>query len=435
MSSEPESQRSDDYRLQQPYASLASDERRRVLLRRNKALATGLLGVMGATYAGTYFVPQPGLVTHFIRAGAEAGVVGGLADWFAVTALFRKPLGLPIPHTGIIPANQARIGEALSRFVEQNFLTRTLVVSKVREAQLGRSLAEWLAAPATGAAIAGWTVTAIPVIIRALGRTDLREFADRAIGTQLQRADLAPGIGKLLQILAGSGEADALFEVTIEQALRWLEENKQRVYTLVRERSRWWIPKRVDQRIATAILDAVTDLFHALQDPEGEARLKFRAALKEFIEEMIESPDRRKQINETKSRLLSNPEVKAWLSSVWREVTQSALRDLEKPAPALQRTLEETISSIGRTLSQDEAMIAHLDTAAERLALALVQRRSDIASVISEVVRSWDTRTLTGRLELAVGSDLQYIRMNGTLVGAGVGCVLFMLTRLFGLEG
>jgi uncharacterized membrane-anchored protein YjiN (DUF445 family) len=419
----------------QPRATASSatyGEQRRRQLSRSRMLATGLLGAMGAGYVGTHLVPEPGFGVLLTRAGAEAGLVGGLADWFAVTALFRHPLGLPIPHTAIIPSNKERIGQALSRFVEQNFLTRELLVRKVREAEVGRRTARWLAAPTTAPTIAGWVVTALPPLIRALENPELREFADRALGNQLRGANLAPALAHLLRILTGSGEADALFDSMLDVALRWLADNKVQIFDLVKERSRWWIPKAVNRRIAEAIIDGVTELFEGLKQPEGEARVRFRAALIRLIEELVSSPERREQINRAKDRLLVHPEVRAWLGSIWKEVSQSALRDLEQPKSTTRRTLEEAITSIARVLAQDASMIANLDAAAERIALIMVTQRHNIANVIDEVVRSWDTATLTDRLELAVGSDLQYIRMNGTLVGAAVGCLIFVLSRLAG---
>src|SRR5262249_1934385 len=189
-------------------------------------------------------------VVLITRAGAEAGLVGGLADWFAVTALFRHPLGLPIPHTAIVPTNKERIAQALSRFVEQNFLTRELLIRKVRELAVGKRAARWLANPATAATIADWVVTALPPRFCALDDPQLREFANRTLGVQLRSAKLAPGLARLLRILTGTGEADALFDSALDGCLCWLRDNKHQIVALVRGRRRWWIPKIVDQKIA-----------------------------------------------------------------------------------------------------------------------------------------------------------------------------------------
>jgi len=372
---------------------LDPDRGRRRDLRRKRALATGLLVAMGVIYAATFFAEEPGLAILFLRAGAEAGVVGGLADWFAVTALFRRPLGLPIPHTAIIPRSKERIGQALRRFVEDNLLTRSVVLRRVRQARFGRRLADALATAATAAALARWVTAIAPALVQAADNPKLRQLATGAAINPLMRADISPAVKRVLRGLADSGETDALCDVAIEQALRWLDENKERVHSIVREKSRWWIPKGIDRQIAATVLDALTELLRDLEDPEGEARMQFRASLNAFIEELTETAHGRARINAAKERFLSNPEVRAWFAALWREFAQSALFDLERPSPAFQHALEEQLLTIGQALSPDETVVAQLDLAAERMALLLLQRRRELGSVIAEVIRNWDTRT------------------------------------------
>jgi uncharacterized membrane-anchored protein YjiN (DUF445 family) len=412
-------------------SSASYDERRRLVLSRNRMLATGLLAAMGGVYVGTHFVSLT-FASLLVRAGAEAGLVGGLADWFAVTALFRHPLGLPIPHTAIVPTNKEKIAQALSRFVEQHFLTRELLVRKVRELEVGKRAAHWLASPATAPTIANWVIMALPPLIRALDDPKLREFVNRTLGYQLRNARLAPGLSRLLRILSGTGEAEALFDSVLDGCLGWLGDNKQQIVALVRERSRWWIPKIVDQKIAAAIIEGIGELLKGLRDPNGDARVKFRSAMSRLIDDLLNSPERLEQIEKAKERLLTNPEVKAWLVAVWREISQSVLEDLKQPSSATRQALEHAVRSIGAVLARDGGMMGAIDIAAERIALIAFTQRHKIASVVDEVIRSWDTPTVIDRLELAVGSDLQYIRMNGTLVGAAVGCLIFVVSWLLG---
>ncbi|WP_046869614.1 DUF445 domain-containing protein [Microvirga massiliensis] len=406
------------------------EEGARRRLRRNRGLATGLLAFMGTALVGTHLVPDPGFGTLLIRATAEAGVVGGLADWFAVTALFRYPLGLRIPHTAIIPNNKDRIGRTLGRFVEKNFLTEEVLLSKLRRAEAGRRFAAWLAAPETASLIADSVASALPRLIESLANRDLREFADRTLGEQLRQADIAPVLGRAIQALTASGEADILFERTIGLAVHWLQENKSQVDKLVRERSRWWIPKAIDTRIAAAIVSGVTDLLQGLGRPESEVRLKFRDALADLVDELLNSPEQRDKINASKNRILSHPDVQAWLGSVWGELSQVALTDLARPQSKVRHTFEHAVRLVGQVLATDPAMQKHLDDLLERAAIHVIAWRGEIGTFIAEVVRSWDVRTLTDRLELVVGSDLQYIRMNGTVVGACAGCVIFLVTSL-----
>jgi uncharacterized membrane-anchored protein YjiN (DUF445 family) len=409
-----------------------SDEAARQRLRRNRAVATGLLVAMGAVFVGTHLVPSPGFVTLLIRAGAEAGLVGGLADWFAVTALFRHPLGLPIPHTAIIPSNKDRIGRTLGRFVERNFLTREILLRKLRDIQLGRRIAEWLAKPQTASVIAAWITAALPYLVRALGNRELHGFVQRTVGEQIRNADLAPIVGRVIRMLTASGEADVLFDRAIGIAVQWLEENRSRIDQLISERSRWWIPKAIDRRIAAAIVNGIAELLGNLRNPDSDAREKFREALTELVEDLLHSPEQREQINASKNRIINHPDVQAWLASVWSEASRVALEDLAKPSSQTRKALEKAISLVAKALAHDKAMQRHIDVFVERLATQLIEWRGEIGSFIAEVVKNWDTRTLSDRLELVVGSDLQYIRMNGTVVGACAGCMIFLVTRLFG---
>jgi uncharacterized membrane-anchored protein YjiN (DUF445 family) len=410
------------------------DVLRRRRLTRNRLLATGLLAAMATIYVATYAIAEPATWLLLIRAGAEAGIVGGLADWFAVTALFRHPLGLPIPHTAIVPNNKERIGATLSHFVEQNFLTRVVLLRKLRDAELGPRLTTWLATPQTAHLLANWATQLLPQLIRAVENPELHELLDRSLGNELRRVDLAPLLGRLIEIITHSGEADALFESLLVAAARWLAENDPLILEMVETRSRWWVPKPINRRIAKAVLDGLTDLLTELRDSRSETRRMVRTDLSRFLQDMAQSPEQREKINQAKERLLTHPQLKAWVETLWKDLSETVLRDLASPSPKSRAALEQGIGSIARALADDATMLARINSGIERLALALVVKRREIASVIEEVVHRWDARTLSERLELVVGSDLQYIRMNGTLVGAGVGALIFIASHLFRLQ-
>jgi uncharacterized membrane-anchored protein YjiN (DUF445 family) len=406
-----------------------ADGARRRRLRHNRAIATGMLTGMGATFAATHLVPEPGFLTLLIRAGTEAGVVGGIADWFAVTALFRHPLGLPVPHTAIIPSNKERIGRTLGRFVESNFLTPEVLLRKLRQLEAGRRAAEWLTAPASARLISRSVTSVLPQLIGALQSHDFHDFIQRAFGDAFSRLDVAPVIANTIRALTASGEADALFDRALGVAIRWIGDNREGLDQLVRQRSRWWIPKTIDRRIAAAIVDSLMDVLTDLQDHGSDARIKFRAALEGLVADLLDSPTQRAQVNDAARRLLAHPDMRAWLASIWTELCVAAESDLSQPRPRLAAALEKPIALVARTLAADAVMQQHIDGAVERIALAFIGWRAEIGTFIAEVVRNWDTRTLVERLELVVGSDLQYIRMNGTIVGACVGCLIFLATR------
>ena len=401
-------------------------------LKRNRALATGLLLASGAILVGTHLVKAPGLPILLLRAASEAGIVGGLADWFAVTALFRRPLGLPIPHTAIIPNNKDRIAEALGRFVERNFLTEETVLKKLRSADAAKRFTAWLDVPETAAAIADSIVKALPYIICSLEDSDLQRFAQQTLGEQLKQADIASLLGRATKIFAETGEAEILLERAIRIAEQWLKAHKKQIDELVRERTPWWVPRTIDRKLAAVIADGVIDLLAELRDPQSDARRKFRTALTRLVGDLLNSPEQRAEINASKNRILNHPDFQAWLAAIWRELSRTLVDDLAQPQSKTRAALERVTLVLGSALSSDRAMQAQIESLLERIAIYLVSWRSEIGLFITEVVKSWDTEVLTERLELVVGSDLQYIRMNGTIVGAIAGCLIFLVSRLLG---
>ena len=228
----------------------ADEERLRRALRRNRAFATGLLGIAAAVFLGTSAIPLPGFWLALIHAGAEAALVGGLADWFAVTALFRHPLGLPIPRTAIIPKNKDRIGNELGQFVERNFLAPDILAAKLAELAPVRHAADWLALPDNAGRVALAIGEALPPVIRSLEDRALRDFVARSFHEQLRETELAPALGRLVALLTRSGQYDALFDRALDAAHAMVAANADRLYAMVAERSRWWVPRTIDRRHA-----------------------------------------------------------------------------------------------------------------------------------------------------------------------------------------
>jgi uncharacterized membrane-anchored protein YjiN (DUF445 family) len=398
-------------------------------LRRARMFATGLLALAAIIFLASSAVPAPGFWLALVHAGAEAALVGGLADWFAVTALFRHPLGLPIPRTAIIPKNKDRIGDGLGRFVERNFLAPAILAAKLEALAPVRHAAQWLATPEHAQRLSGWIAEALPPVVRSLEDRALRDFVARSFHEQLATAELAPVLGHLVTLLTASGQYDALFDRALDGARGLIEDNADRLYAMVAERSRWWIPRTIDHRIAATIIEGIEELITELRRPDSEARLNFRARVLDMARELVESPLWRQRVAEMKARLLELPQVQAWLGAVWDEMRRIVLADLAAPDSRTRAAMTAGLLSLGRTLGADAAMQQRLHAGLEHVALAVVPWRGQIAALIAEVVRSWDADTVAARIELAMGSDLQYIRMNGTLVGACVGCVLFLLAR------
>jgi uncharacterized membrane-anchored protein YjiN (DUF445 family) len=404
------------------------DDFARARLNRNRLLAQALLVAMGTGFLATHLADEPGFGIGLVRAGTEAGLVGGIADWFAVTALFRHPLGLPIPHTAIIPKNQERIGRSLGRFLERHFLTEDILIGRLKQGSFGRVVSEWLAAPGTGRLIAGPAAAALAQVIRSFRNQDLQHLADRTLGDQLRKANIAPPLGRAMKLLTQSGETDLLFDSAIAVGIGWLGENRHRIDDLVGQHSRWWVPRTIDRRVADGIVRDMTRILQALQAPDSDARRQFREALTELVDQLIESEEHQGRINAAKNRLLEHPQLRVWIASVWQDLSTKSIAELERPDSRLRDAIARGVSITGTALSADPAMQAQIDVLLQRLARAIVAWRGEIGGFVAEVVRGWNTQTLTDRLELTVGSDLQYIRMNGTVVGACVGCAVFVLS-------
>jgi uncharacterized membrane-anchored protein YjiN (DUF445 family) len=410
------------------HAPTEAEQRQRRALRRNQALATGLLLAAVVAFFATRLAPEPGFWVLLLRAGAEAAVVGGLADWFAVTALFRHPLGLPIPHTAIIPRSKDRIGEGLGNFVERNFLAPAIIAARLRSFAPGRRFADWLAEPENSIRAADQITEALPYVIGSLGDPAVRDFVARSFGEQLKEVDLAPIAGRLITLFTASSQYDALFDHVLDAAQTALADNADRIYTIVEERSQWWVPKTINRRIATALITGIDEVLAELRLPDSSARDRFRAAIEDFAAGLAASPERRRRFDEAKNRLIEHPQMQAWLGSIWDELRRLFLSDLDAPLSRTREAVRTAMRTLGQALARDLEMQARLDATIEHAALAVVPWRGQIGALITEVVQGWDARTVTRRLELAIGSDLQYIRMNGTLVGACVGCALYLVS-------
>jgi uncharacterized membrane-anchored protein YjiN (DUF445 family) len=406
-------------------------ERKRRDLRRHRSIAFGLLVVAALLFLATHFVEAPGFWVLLLRAGAEAGLVGGLADWFAVTALFRRPFGLPIPHTAIIPRNKERIGEGLGRFVEQNFLDPAVIEDKLRRGNVAQRLGRWLQSEDNSRLLAEQLLALGPEVVDSLDDREVREFFREAFSEQVGRADLVPVLSRLLRLLTESRQHQRLFDRGLELARSVLARNEDAIYERVEDRSAWWVPRRVDQRLAKSIVAGVEDLLSDLAQHEHPVRQRFDRAVAELIERLERSPDFRARVEELKAQLMASPEVHTAFGSVWDELKHMLLGALARPDSVLGETLAKSLQALGRTLEQDSDAQRRLNRRIEGVVSGLVVPfRTQIGAFMREVVRGWDTATVTERIELEVGRDLQYIRVNGTLVGALAGCVLFLLSGL-----
>ena len=258
-------------------------------LRRSRALATGLLALAGASFAATLMIPNPGPALLLLRAVAEAALVGGLTDWFAVTALFRRPLGLPIPHTAILPANKERIGEGLARFLDRHFLAPELLLPELRSLQIANKIAAWLARRRNAQMLAGEITKAVPHMLRAVDDRQITGFLVHALGGQLRSMELGPVAGQLLRIPTASGYHEAVLDSALDYAGDFLARNQGRLLDTVAERRRGWFPRVINRQIARAVLRGAGELIDDLRKPGGSARQALLARIEEIADELVAS--------------------------------------------------------------------------------------------------------------------------------------------------
>jgi uncharacterized membrane-anchored protein YjiN (DUF445 family) len=397
-------------------------------LRQSRAVATSMLAVAATVFVGSLAVRAPNDWVLLLRSVAEAALVGGLADWFAVTALFRRPLRLPIPHTAIVPANKDRIGEGLARFLDQHFLTRDLLVAELRGLRVSEKLAAWMADRRNAAALASEIVKALPFVLRAVDDSQIKAFLGRALGAQLRNAPLSALAGHLVRLVTAAGYHEAVLDRALDYARTFLARNEERLLDTVAERRRSWIPRAINREIARAMLRGAEELIDDLRKPDGAARQSLLSAIDDMAGELMDAPE--ETAASERARLLKLPELQAWIATSWDKGRDLVLADLAAPSSRLRRALALAIASIGETLSHDDAMRARLDAAIEALLAEALPWRGELIRFVAEVVRKWEPEGFSERIEMAVGADLQYIRMNGTIVGGLVGGGLFLLSLL-----
>jgi uncharacterized membrane-anchored protein YjiN (DUF445 family) len=415
--------------LSTPVLSPVPDTRLRDL-RRMRFLATALLGLMFVVFIATSFAPVKWAWLSYLQAFAEAGMIGACADWFAVVAMFRHPLGLPIPHTAIVPHNKGRIGGALGRFVSNNFLSPLVLEEKLREIDTAGWIIRWLSEPENTRRIARRTATALPDMLRALPREQLGAFLTRAIRHGIEAVPAAPLASELLSLFWAQGETQALVEKAISIAATALVDNRDVIKASVAKKSSRFMPKWVDGIVADKIMSGVSQLLDEMRNPGHPWRLELGGAIERLIKDLAENPEMIGRGEQLKAEMLGNPMVAEQVGKLWIRIETRIGADSTSYIDPLSDGLERGLSALGGWMAQDEKIKTAINQWVAIAVLRLVApRRAEIGNFIAQVVERWDSETLVNRLELQVGRDLQYIRINGTLVGGLVGLIIFSAKR------
>ncbi|HEV7194265.1 MAG TPA: DUF445 domain-containing protein [Jatrophihabitantaceae bacterium] len=401
-------------------------------LRRMKVIAGGLLVAAAAIYIVCRALWNGHGAAGYVQAAAEASMVGGLADWFAVTALFRYPLGLPIPHTAIIPRKKDQIGEGLAGFVNEYFLTEEIVGERLAAAHVPRRIGEWLADPAHARQVAEELSKAVSGMAGVLRDDELRNAVAGFADKRLREIDVAPLIARLIDTICESGQHQTAFTAALRGTMRFLDENRSVFRRRLDQESPEWVPEWVDDRVFAKGFTALQSFLADVSvDPDHELRHTFDGKLRDVAARLRSDPAHAATIEQAKLDLLDRPDVRDWLSTIWLNVKKLVLDGAADPNSDLRRSVESLTIRAGEALRDDPAVAAKIDEALQRLTGHIVaDYGDDLASVISATVERWDTAETSRRLELQVGRDLQFIRINGTVVGSLAGLAIYTISQL-----
>ncbi len=397
-------------------------------LKRSRAVALFLLLAMLVAFLSLH---ASGSDDFFVRLGiaaSEAGVVGGLADWFAVTALFRHPLGLPIPHTAIVPANKARIAQGIGQFIDENFLDEKVVIAKVHDFGPAEWISSWLRQPENARWVAVRAIRAIPAILHTVEDQDLRRF----VGGMLQRTksslDITHALTQAAELAIRNGQHQPFVEKLAIEARRYIDNHEARLEAAVHQHSSWWVPKTVDKRLARSVLDALRDLIAELQDPSSNASKRLEDSLLAVLDEKGPDGALPENLMRTIEGVMQQPGFTRWRAQMWEALTGYFDEQADSDDTDATLWLAEALRSFAETLHADAAMREKLDEFFEKLPGGLIEPlRSTVREFVTGVVRGWDSDSLIARLELTIGTDLQFLRVSGTLVAACAGTTLFLI--------
>jgi uncharacterized membrane-anchored protein YjiN (DUF445 family) len=413
------------------------DAELRATLARHRAFATLLLLLMAAVLVGSYAL-EPGYWRDLVQAAAKAGVVGGIADWFAVTALFRYPLGLRIPHTAIIPRQKERLGRGLGRFVAGQVFTEEELHRLMRRVDVARILERFLSDPAQVRPAAIGLAGLLPRVLATLEDGRARRVAARLLPRLVTGPAAARMLARVLRAMLAGGQHQAVFTVAVAELKRILADRQADLEAAIAARVRaeggalvGWM---AGAYIARRVLAAVNAELEKVEPEDSSLRAAFEAWLEAEIRRLETDPDRAEAVARAVRRALAHPSVAAWLGDAWDRIKQGIAADAAREDGRTVALLTGLAANAGALLAEDAGARERVNQGAERLVATLLPAaQARLAEFIGDVVSGWDTRTLTDKLELRVGRDLQYVRINGTLVGALVGAALFvLLTEIFG---
>ena len=398
-----------------------------------RILATSMLAGMAAVFIAATGLTDLHPAWGFVRAFAEAAMVGGIADWFAVTALFRHPLGLPIPHTAIIPRNKDRIGDTLAAFLRDNFLTPRVVARRMRSVDVAGAVGRFLAQPPGEGRLRQGASRLLADILESLDEEQLGGMVKSAVAARLRSVEVSPLLGRTLEAAMTEDRHVPMVDALVTWAGRTLDANEDLIRVMVHQRAGWILRLAgLDERLAEAIIDGLRKLtIDMAVDPAHPVRAKAEEGLARLAHNLQNHAETQAKVEEWKNEMIANEAVSHWIEGIWEKSRAGLLAAARDPDAALAGRFGEALRQLGETLQKEPRLARAINQFARRAVAGVVASYgNDIVKLVSETVRAWDAQTVTDRLEAAVGRDLQYIRINGTLVGGLVGLIIHTIEVL-----
>ncbi|OFI38372.1 hypothetical protein BIU82_03285 [Arthrobacter sp. SW1] len=410
----------------------ANDAAKAAALRRMKAVALALLIGMAVVFTVAFALQKQYPWLEYVRAAAEGGMVGALADWFAVTALFKYPMGLKIPHTAIIPRRKDQIGASLSDFVEHNFLSEQVVKDKLASVDIARKAGEWLRSPGGPERVAKEGSAVIRGAFTVLNDDDVQAVIEGLFRKHVLTPPWGPPVGRMAERIFAEGHHHTLVDLLVDRTADWVAANHDTVNRLVSDRSPMWVPSFVDDLVGDKVHAELSKFVRAVQaDPDHQVRRSIDSYLTELAHDLQHDPAMIARAETIKAQILGDPEVRELASRTWGTLKNALLTAVDDPDSELSRRFKAAVRDFGNRLVDDAELAGKVNAWIGDAAGYLVNTyRSDIAGVISDTVARWDAEETSQKIELQVGKDLQYIRINGTVVGALAGLLIFTVAHL-----
>lgn len=415
---------------------MSEDSLKQRELHKMKLLATSLLVGAFLIYVTALIFEERYAWVGFVRATAEAAMIGAIADWFAVTALFRHPLGLKIPHTAIVPTRKNEIGQKLARFVRQNFLAEEVIADRLESLAATRKVAHWLSQPENSALIADQFATGVAAIITVMKDEDIQSLIEERLVAQIRSTQFAPLLGNLLSLLTSDNRQQELLRELIKLVSKSVRQNRELILKRIEQELPWWAAMwKVDAKIYQSIVDSVDKTLREIRaDPKHPLYQHFQAALNKFETDLKTSPELQEREKALKEELLQQPVVRDFSTSLWADIKTSLIEHGSKPDLELRKPIQQMLVKVGETILDDPVLFEKVDHWVTEVVLYLTKKYGyEVEHLIASTISRWDAEKITYKIEIEVGKDLQFIRINGTVIGGLAGLVIYTASFLFRL--